>query len=75
MLSLTLSVVLFVAASSFGMYLKNAAESTVVGTDYDLCFYSQDIDEEEMFRLYDEFKVVPEFTTAHIRQFHHIHAQ
>ena len=55
-LSLTLSVVLFVAASSFGMYLKNAAESTVVGTDYDLCFYSQDIDEEEMFRLYDEFK-------------------
>ena len=58
-LSLTLSVVLFVAASSFGMYLKNAAESTVVGTDYDLCFYSQDIDEEEMFRLYDEFKAVP----------------
>ena len=58
------------------MYLKNAAESTVVGTDYDLCFYSQDIDEEEMFRLYDEFKAVPGvYDSSYQAISHHIHAQ
>ncbi|MBF8984521.1 FtsX-like permease family protein [Lutibacter sp. B2] len=55
-LSLTLSVVLFVSASAFGMYLKQAAELSVVDVDYDICFSTQDMDEREVFRLYDELK-------------------
>jgi putative ABC transport system permease protein len=55
-LSLTLSVVLFVSASAFGTHLKQAAERSVVENDYDICFTTQDIDESEMFRLYDELK-------------------
>jgi len=55
-LSLTLSVVLFVSASAFGMYLKQAAELSVVDVDYDICFSTQDMDESEVFRLYDELK-------------------
>ncbi|MDR3601381.1 MAG: FtsX-like permease family protein [Desulfosporosinus sp.] len=55
-LSLVLSVVLFVSASAFGTYLKQAAERSVVNTDYDICFSTQDMDESEMFRLYDKLK-------------------
>lgn len=55
-LSLTLSVVLFVSASAFGMHLKQAAELSVVDVDYDICFSTQDMDESEVFRLYDELK-------------------
>jgi putative ABC transport system permease protein len=55
-LSLTLSVVLFVSASAFGTDLKQAAERTVVDSDYDICFTTQDMDESEMFGLYDELK-------------------
>lgn len=55
-LSLALSVVLFVSASAFGTHLKQAAERSVVDSDYDICFSTQDMDESEMFRLYDELK-------------------
>lgn len=55
-LSLTLSVVLFVSSSAFGTHLKQAAERSVVENDYDICFTTQDMDESEMFRLYDELK-------------------
>lgn len=57
-LSLTLSVVLFVSASAFGTNLKQAAKRSVVDSDYDICFSTQDMDEGEMFRLYDELKTV-----------------
>lgn len=57
-LSLTLSVVLFVSADAFGTCLKQAAESSVMDTDYDICFYSQDMDEGEMFRLYEQLRTV-----------------
>jgi putative ABC transport system permease protein len=52
-LSLTLSVTLFVSASAFGMYLKQIAEMCVVDVDYDICFSTQDMEEKEMFQLYD----------------------
>lgn len=55
-LSLTLSVVLFVSASAFRTDLKQASDHTVVNNDYDICFYSKDISEDEMFNLYDDFK-------------------
>jgi putative ABC transport system permease protein len=57
-LSLALSVVLFVSASAFGTHLKQATERSVVDSDYDICFSTQDMDESEMFRLYDQLKTV-----------------
>lgn len=57
-LSLTLSVVLFVSGSAFGTHLKKAAEQTVVHSDYDICFTSKQMEKEEMFWLYDQLKAV-----------------
>ena len=56
-LSLTLSVVLLVSASSFGTYLNQVAEnSSAVVEDYDICFYTRDMEESELFLLYNELK-------------------
>ncbi|MDD3570756.1 MAG: ABC transporter permease, partial [Lachnospiraceae bacterium] len=56
-LSLTLSVVLFVSSTSFGIYLNQFAEnSSVVVEDYDICFYTEDMEETKLFQLYDEMK-------------------
>lgn len=57
-LSLTLSMVLFVSASAFGTHLKQAAEKSVVDSDYDISFATQDMNESEIFQLYDKFKTV-----------------
>lgn len=59
-LSLTLSVVLFVSASAFGIYLKKAADQSVIDNDYDICFSAYDMDEAEMFNLYEKLKNVDE---------------
>ncbi len=63
-LSLTLSIVLFVSANAFGINLKRAAEQSVVDSDYDICFYSQDMDEGGMSVLYDELKAVKGITES-----------
>ena len=55
-LSLTLSVVLFVSANAFSACLKQGANRSVVNSDYDICFTSQNIDENELFRLYGRLK-------------------
>ena len=55
-LSLALSVVLFVSASAFRTSLKKAGELSAVNSDYDICFYTQDMDSSKMFQLYDKFK-------------------
>ncbi|MCQ4937518.1 ABC transporter permease [Anaerotignum propionicum] len=56
-LSLTLSVVLFVTANSFGTYLKQIGEgSAMVSEDYDICFYTRDMAQSDMLQLYDEMK-------------------
>lgn len=39
-ISLFISVVLFVSASSFGMYLKDSVNDVYENTDYDLAFYN-----------------------------------
>lgn len=55
--SLTLSVVLFVTANSFGTYLKQIGEgSAMVSEDYDICFYTRDMAQSDMLQLYDEMK-------------------
>lgn len=55
-LSLTLSVVLFVSASAFGTFLKQAAKQTVAQSDYDICFSTKEMDDKELFSLYDKLK-------------------
>lgn len=55
-LSLTLSVVLFVTADSFGMNLKQAAEQSAADSDYDICFCTENMDEKEVFSLYDQLR-------------------
>lgn len=55
-LSLTLSVVLFVSGSAFGTTLKRLAEQYTMDFDYDICFYTQDMDERELFPLYNKLK-------------------
>lgn len=55
-LSLTLSVVLLVTASTFSSHLKRAAEGAVVDSDYDICFCARDMDEGELFALYGKLR-------------------
>ncbi|MGF0033256.1 ABC transporter permease [Bariatricus sp. SGI.154] len=57
-LSLSLSVVLFVSADSFGIYLGQLAKnSDVVVEDYDICFSTREMDENKLLRLYDSIKI------------------
>ncbi len=64
-LSLTLSVVLFVTASSFGTYLNQIAESSsVVVEEYDICFYTRDMEENELLQLYAETRTADGVTES-----------
>lgn len=55
-LSLSLSVVLFVAASSFQTDMNQLAENSTVEIDGDILFYTQDMGESDVLRLYEEMK-------------------
>lgn len=57
-LSLTLSVVMFVSASAFKTTLQQAAESSAVNTDYDIMFFSENMKESESFQLFDKLQNV-----------------
>lgn len=55
-LSLVLSVVLFVSASAFVTDMKQAAERSVAFTTYDIGFATQNMDDRELLPLYDKLK-------------------
>ncbi|MFA9466618.1 MAG: ABC transporter permease [Velocimicrobium sp.] len=55
-LSLILSVVLFVSGNAFGTTLKRLAERFIMDFDYDIAFTTQDMDDSEIFPLYDKLK-------------------
>lgn len=56
-LSLTLSVALFVSASSFGAYLNQIGTgSAEVMEDYDICFYTRDMAQSDLLQLYGAMK-------------------
>lgn len=55
-LSLILSVVLFISTSAFITDMKQASERAVVFTTYDIGFATQDMDDSEMLSLYDKLK-------------------
>jgi len=55
-LSLVLSVVLFVAGSAFRTTLERLSERLIVDFDYDILFATQDMGAGEMLPLYDQLK-------------------
>lgn len=55
-LSLTLSFVLFVSGSAFGTTLKQLAKENTVEADGDIVFYTQNMEENGFFQLYDKLK-------------------
>ena len=64
-LSLTLSVVLFVSSGTFSSYLNQIAESTnEVVEEYDIVFSSRNLEENQLFQLYDQFKNVDGITVS-----------
>jgi putative ABC transport system permease protein len=57
-LSLILSVVLFISANSFVTDMKMASERATVFTTYDIGVATQDIKDNEMMALFDKLKTV-----------------
>lgn len=63
-LSLTLSVVLFVTGSAFGSTLKGIAGVLTVEVDGDISFYAQDMPQEELLWLQGKLKNVDGVTKS-----------
>lgn len=63
-LSLTLSVVLFVSANAFGTTLRQTADQAKVVTDYDISFNAGEMKDREMLDLYDKVKSVSGITRS-----------
>jgi len=57
-ISLFVSIVLFISASAFGMYLQGGVETTVNESGYDLMFSYSERAEGESFRLYEKMRTV-----------------
>ena len=57
-LSLILSVVLFISTSSFVTYMKQASEKVTVFTTYDIGLATPDMDDSKMLQLYYRLKNV-----------------
>ncbi|ETT56223.1 putative ABC transport system permease [Paenibacillus sp. FSL R7-269] len=55
-LSLMLSVVLFISASAFVTYMKQMSERAVAFTTYDIGFATQSMKDSEMLALYDKLR-------------------
>lgn len=63
-LSLTLSVVLFVSSSAFGTYLDQVAERSAVEMDGDILLYTRDMTESDFSQLYDALKTADGVTRS-----------
>jgi len=58
-ISLFVSIVLFVSAGAFGMYLRQGTEKSFNVTDYDIAFSSAFMEDNEVFNLYEKLKNAP----------------
>lgn len=63
-LSLTLSVILFISANAFELYLKAFAKQSIMLTDCDICITFDHINDGEMFRLYDKLNKIDDVTDS-----------
>lgn len=61
-LSLTLSVLLFVASSSFVTDLKQASEQAKVVTDFDIGLDAKNMDDGEMLEIFEKLKTAKDVT-------------
>ncbi len=59
-LSLILSIVLFISTSAFVTDMKQASERAVAFTTYDIGFATQDMKDSEMLSLYEKLKTADE---------------
>lgn len=55
-LSLVLSIVLFISGSAFRSTLKRLSERLIMDINYDILFTAENMDDKEMFQLYDKLK-------------------
>ena len=55
-LSLVLSIILFVSGSAFRTTLKRLSERLIMDIDYDILLTAENMDDSEMFQLYDKLK-------------------
>ncbi len=65
-LSLTLSVLLFVASSSFVTDLKQASEQAKVVTDFDIGLDAKNMDDGEMLEIFEKLKTAKDLSLIHI---------
>lgn len=63
-LSLTLSIVLFVSTSAFVTDLQQSADQAKTVTNYDIGFGTQDMDNSKMLQLYDKLKTADGVTES-----------
>lgn len=63
-ISLFVSVVLFISASAFGMYLKQGTETSITDTGFDISFSSSVMEDKETLVLYDKMKTVSGVTNS-----------
>lgn len=63
-LSLVLSIVLFISTNSFVIYLKQASEQAVVFTTYDIGLGSLEMEDDSMVTLYDQLKTTEGITNS-----------
>ncbi len=61
-LSLTLSMLLFVSTNAFVIYLRQASEAAIVYTDIDLSLSAKNLPDEEFLSLYEQLKTVDSVT-------------
>ena len=55
-LSLILSIILFVSGSAFRTTLKRLSDRLIMDIDYDILLTAENMDDSEMFQLYDKLK-------------------
>lgn len=63
-LSLALSVILFVSASVFGAALDQITQHSTVQMDGDIAFYTQEMTEDDFFQLADQLQTAPGVTKS-----------
>ena len=63
-LSLALSVILFVSASVFGGALDQITQHSTVQMDGDIAFYTQEMTEDDFFQLADQLQTAPGVTKS-----------
>ena len=56
--SLFVSIVLFVSASAFGMYLRQGTGMSFPVSDFDIAFYAESMEEKTVLELYEKLKGV-----------------